>query len=442
MLEKLKNWWKWNPEFEKNSADNPVTALSEQQKRNAGPLLALAFGWGFLVTGLFTGGLLGNGLPFWPDIVLASFLGNLVNFIIGAFVGYIGYKTACNSGILYRYVYGNAGAYIPVVFISILLIGWQGIVVGAFGATWTTALHPELPVSEIFSSTTFYIAAVFAGILYTATTYFGVKGLEKVSIPSVAVLVFVGLYAIYLNIQQAGGLSNFQALSAELAAKNPLTMVQAINLVIGSWIVGAVVMPEYTRFAKKTWVAIAIPFIVLIFAQWFLQIVGALGGIVSGDFMFTTYLMDQGMIIAWIGIIGMSLALWTTGDANLYLPVIQTSSIFKRPQHVTTVICGTLGTILGLGLYQNFMEWINLLASIVPPLIGPVIVEYYFVNREKFHTGHFENVSKWNPAAFIAYILGAASTFYSPDWGTPSLIGLLVSMLVYLILRMSLKTKV
>ena len=442
MLEKLKNWWKWNPEFEKNSADNPVTALSEQQRRNAGPLLALAFGWGFLVTGLFTGGLLGNGLPFWPDIVLASFLGNLVNFIIGAFVGYIGYKTACNSGILYRYVYGNAGAYIPVVFISILLIGWQGIVVGAFGATWTTALHPELPVSEIFSSTTFYIAAVFAGILYTATTYFGVKGLEKVSIPSVSVLVFVGLYAIYLNIQQAGGLSTFQALSAELAAKNPLTMVQAINLVIGSWIVGAVVMPEYTRFAKKTWVAIAIPFIVLIFAQWFLQIVGALGGIVSGDFMFTTYLMDQGMIIAWIGIIGMSLALWTTGDANLYLPVIQTSSIFKRPQHVTTVICGTLGTILGLGLYQNFMEWINLLASIVPPLIGPVIVEYYFVNREKFHTGHFDNISKWNPAAFIAYILGAASTFYSPDWGTPSLIGLLVSMLVYLILRMSLKTKV
>jgi len=442
MLEKLKNWWKWNPEFEKNSADNPVTALSEQQRRNAGPLLALAFGWGFLVTGLFTGGLLGNGLPFWPDIVLASFLGNLVNFIIGAFVGYIGYKTACNSGLLYRYVYGNAGAYIPVVFISILLIGWQGIVVGAFGATWTTALHPELPASEIFSSTTFYIAAVLAGILYTATTYFGVKGLEKVSIPSVAVLVFVGLYAIYLNVEQAGGFSTFQVLSAELAAKNPLTTVEAINLVIGSWIVGAVVMPEYTRFAKKTWVAIAIPFIVLIIAQWFLQIVGALGGIVSGDFMFTTYLMNQGVIIAWIGIIGMSLALWTTGDANLYLPVIQTSSIFKRPKHVMTVICGTLGTILGLGLYQNFMEWINLLASIVPPLIGPVIVEYYMIDRAKFHSGHFNNIAKWNPAAFVAYILGAASTFYSPDWGTPSLIGLLVSMLVYLILRVSLKSKI
>ncbi|GIT37593.1 MAG: hypothetical protein Ct9H300mP6_14610 [Gammaproteobacteria bacterium] len=53
--------------------------------------------------------------------------------------------------------------------------------------------------------------------------------------------------------------------------------------------------------------------------------------------------MQQGMIIGWIGIIGMSLALWTTGDANLYLPVIQTSSILKRPKHVMTVICGILG---------------------------------------------------------------------------------------------------
>ena len=63
-FEKFKSWWKLDTELEKNSADNPLTALSEQQRRNAGPLLALAFGWGFLVTGLFTGGLLGNGLPF------------------------------------------------------------------------------------------------------------------------------------------------------------------------------------------------------------------------------------------------------------------------------------------------------------------------------------------------------------------------------------------
>ncbi len=364
-------------------------------------------------------------MPFWPDLIQASLLGNLVNFVIGAVVGYMGYKTACNSGLLYRAVYGLRGAYLPVLFIALLTIGWQGIVVGAFGFAW----------AQSFDSTAFYAVAIFGGLLFTATTYFGVKGIEYVSIPAVTVLVAVGLYAIWLNVDTAGGWDAFLDVSRETAANSeaPLTMIQAVNLVIGSWIVGAVVMPEYTRFARKAWVAVAIPFIVLMIAQWFLQIVGALGGVVSGTFDFTTYLLAQGMIIGGIGVIGMSLALWTTGDANLYLPVIQTSSVFRRPQHAMTVICGLLGTILGLGIYQQFLGWIDLIASIVPPLIGPVIMDYYVVNRHRFDTESPEHNQGWNIAAFIAYAAGAGSTFYSPDWAAPSLVGLVVSMVVYVV---------
>ena len=126
-----------------------------------------------------------------------------------------------------------------------------------------------------------------------------------------------------------------------------------MNLIIGSWIVGAIVMPEYTRFAKKAWVAIAIPFIVMMLAQWFLQIIGAMGGVVSGTYDFTTYMLAQGAVVGAIGVIAMSLALWTTGDANLYLPAVQTASVFRRPQRVMTVICGLLGTIIGPVSYTH-----------------------------------------------------------------------------------------
>ena len=245
---------------------------------------------------------------------------------------------------------------------------------------------------------------------------------------------------------QAGGLSGFQSLSVALVSESKMTTIEAINIVIGSWIVGAVVMPEYTRFAKKTWVAIAIPFIVLIIAQWFLQILGALGGVVSNDSLFSAFLgvdlnilMKEGVIIGWIGIIGMSLALWTTGDANLYLPVIQTSSILKRPKNVMTVICGILGTILGLGLYQYFFTFLALLASIVPPLIGPVIIEYFLIDKAKFHSSSFEGLVSWNPPAFIAYIAGAASTYFSPNFIMPALTGLITSMIVYWIIRKAVK---
>jgi cytosine permease len=179
-----------------------ITPLSPEQRRNSLSLLALAFGWGFLVTGLLTGGALGKGMAFMPDLLLASFLGNAMNFLIGALVGYIGYKTACNSGLLYRFTYGNVGAYLPVLFVAMLTIGWQGITVGAFGFAW----------AQSFDSTTFYVVAILAGVLFTATTYMGVAALEKVSLPSVLMLVGVGIYATWLNIDKVGGWQPFLAM--------------------------------------------------------------------------------------------------------------------------------------------------------------------------------------------------------------------------------------
>ena len=425
MINKLKTWWQFDAEAEQASADNPLTPLTSDQRRDAIPLLTMAFGWGFLITGLIVGGALGSGVTFWPDLIYVSFLGNIANFVIGALVGYIGYKTACNSGLLYRFVYGEIGAYFPVLFLALVLICWQGIVVGAFGFAW----------AQSFDSPTFYLVALFAGALFTWTTYYGVRGLELVSTPSVVILIIVGVYAAYTQVSQAGGIQEFLALSETTAASNPISNMDAINIVIGSWIVGAIVMPEYTRFAKNAWVALAIPFIVMIIAQWFLQIIGSAGGIVSGQYDFTTYMRLQGVFVAGLGLIGMSMALWTTGDANLYLPVIQTSSLLRRPQKVMTVICGVLGTIVGLVIYQHFIQFIDKLAILLPPLIGPVIAHFYIVKKRKFNVDKLDDLPKWNVPALLAYMIGASSKWWLvQDLIVSSLAGLLVSIVAYLAL--------
>jgi len=38
------------------------------------PILTLAFGWGFLITELLTGGQLGAGVPFRPELIAQWFL--------------------------------------------------------------------------------------------------------------------------------------------------------------------------------------------------------------------------------------------------------------------------------------------------------------------------------------------------------------------------------
>ena len=424
------DWWRLDESEERRSADNPLSPVTDAQRRDGGPLLALAFGWGFLITGLLAGGALGAGVPLWGDLLWYSLLGNLVNFGIGALVGYIAYRTGCNSALIFRSVYGTAGAYVPVLMVALLTIGWQGIVVGASAQVWTQAPGTAL----------YYALAIFAGLLYTATTLFGVKGLEKVGMPSMVVLVGVGLYAIWLNVDKAGGLAAVQRLSAERAAQSPLTGLQAVNIVVGSWIVGAVVMAEYVRFARTAFVALAIPFVVLVIDQVFLHVVGALGAVVSGSADFTAYMASLSGLTATVGLIGMTLALWTTGDTNLYLPSVQTAALFRRPKRVTIVICGLLGTVLGLGIYAHFLAWIDLLATIVPPIVGPVIAEYYLFRGRP--TTLVESPATLNVAAIVALVGGALLAAVNGKAGSPidvalapALLGLLASVLLYVLAR-------
>jgi cytosine permease len=427
----LRDWWRLDERDERESADNPLAPITPDQRRAGSPLLALAFGWGFLITGLLAGGALGAGVPLWPDLLWYSAVGNAITFAIGAMVGYIAYRTGCNSALIFRSVYGAAGAYVPVLMVALLTIGWQGIVVGASAQVWTQAPGTAL----------YYAAAIFAGLLYTGTTLYGVKGLEKVGMPAMVVLVGVGLYAIWMNVDKAGGLAAVQAMSEARAAQAPLTGLQAINIVVGSWIVGAVVMAEYVRFSRSLGIAIAIPFVVLFVDQVFLHLVGALGAIVSGNADFTAYMTSLSGITAIFGIVGMTLALWTTGDTNLYLPSVQTAALFRRPKRVTVVICGLLGTVLGLGIYEHFLGWIDLLATIVPPIIGPVIAEYYLFRNRPTELP-VDPDAPLNVSAILALVGGAVLAAAGSRAGAefavpvaPALVGLVASVLIYVITR-------
>jgi cytosine permease len=425
----FKRWWTLERKAEEDSEDNPLTPLTAAQRRPGGPLLALAFGWGFLITGLLAGGALGNGVALWGDLVWYSLLGSAINFLIGALIGYMAWRTGCNSTLIFRAVYGEWGAYLPVIFIALLTIGWQGIVVGAFAQIWTQA--PGTPL--------YFAVAIFAGLLYTGTTLFGVKGLERVGIPAMIGLVAVGLYAAFINIDRVGGLDQVSAISATKVAAAPLTGLQAINIVVGAWIVGAVVMAEYVRFARSFWIAMAIPFVVLVVDQLFLHLVGALGAVGSGTADFTAYMATLSGFAAIFGLIGMTLALWTTGDTNLYLPSVQTASLFRKPKRVTIVICGLLGTVLGLGIYQMFLGWIELLATVVPPIVGPVIAEYYLFRKRPVR---FTSDTSLNWAALLSFAGGAGLAAINGKPGAPialeiapSLLGLFASLVIYVVLR-------
>ncbi|MBT4616589.1 MAG: hypothetical protein HON77_20445 [Gammaproteobacteria bacterium] len=90
MRNKFKAWWQLDAELEQASPDNPLIPLTADQRRDTLPLLTLAFGWGFLVTGLFVGGSLGAGSTFIEQDWMVGALAGLFVSIIAYLVVYYG----------------------------------------------------------------------------------------------------------------------------------------------------------------------------------------------------------------------------------------------------------------------------------------------------------------------------------------------------------------
>lgn len=119
------------------------------------------------------------------------------------------------------------------------------------------------------------------------------------------VLIGVGLYSIWLNLDKVGGLVAWLERSKGMASRSPLTGLEAIDLVVRS-----------------------------------------LGAVASGSPDFTAYLGSLGGWVGPFALVGVTVALWTTGDTNLYLPSVRTASLCRQPKRVTVRVCGLLASML------------------------------------------------------------------------------------------------
>lgn len=80
-----------------------------------------------------------------------------------------------------------------------------------------------------------------------------------------------------------------------------------------------------------------------------------------------------------------------------------------------------------------------MLATVVPPIVGPVIAEYYLIRGKP---SEFASDERLNWPAIVAFAAGALIAGGNGREGfpialdlSPSLLGLIVSLVVYVILR-------
>jgi cytosine permease len=378
------------------------------------------------VGALLFGAHLAANLTFAESIGAIVF-GSLLVAVIAAGCAVIGARTQLSTAMISRSVFGEFGARIVSLLLASTLFGWFGVQAGFFGSS-AAALIENVWERDVDT----WLLALMGGVLMTSTAVLGYRAIEKLSVISVPLLL--GLLAVSL-----GSVFREQSLGQLLAAEpsGHMTMGLATSLVAGTFIVGAVLAPDVTRWARSTRDAM-----LSVFVGFFAGSVVMLGMAVvlatatgTGDAVQVFLRLGMGASALLILI----LAQWTTNDSNLYSSALGFSVVFRSvPKWQLSIAAGLIGTALAvLGIYSRLIPFLSVLTAVITPLSGIFVAEYFLLKRGRgsgtAETGPvmvWRSFPPWGLAALVAFATTPAAGG-GPGWltltGLPGLDGFLVA---------------
>ncbi|MEV6238151.1 cytosine permease [Lentzea sp. NPDC051838] len=347
-------------------------ALSRVPDQARHPWLSVAtqrFGQTTALSQLLLGATLGFGMSFW-DAFAALTIGVVLLNAIAITVGIIGQKEGLSTAILTRWTgFGHAGSAMLGLIIALSCTGWFGVQTGLAGATLAgvTGTLPAPVWSLIF------------GIAVTVIAAYGVRWMAWTAYVAVPAFLLLLVWLVLTNVDDIP-----KALTSE-APGTPIGMVTAVTLVTGSFIVGAAIAPDMTRFNRNEWDVAKQTILGITLGEWVISLVG----VVLAHGLGTTDIM--GVISGssgWIGALIVVTAVLKINDWNLYSASLGLVNFFDAVFAVrisraqVTVIVGCAGSFLAAaGIVHQFSHFLVLLGVVFPPVTGIMIAEYYVVRR-------------------------------------------------------------
>ena len=358
----------------------------------------------------------------------ALLIGNLILAFIACFTGSIGARTHLSSYMLVRIAFGKRGATFVNLAFAVSLLGWFGVNIDLFGDAMLRLL---LDVFDYSGRP--WIVELTAGIVMTITTLYGFRAINILSSLLVPVLMLVTVVLITASL----GFRSFSEIMAEPMIAS-LSLGDAISSVVGSAVIGVIILPDITRF--MTWWPGAIITALLAYTVISFIVMGA-GGIASIALV-NTDLLDI-MIIMGLGWAAFAIIIagsWVLNSLNLYSTMLSVEATMPDINNRILIIAlGIVGTGAAfLDILDYFLSFLFYLAVIFIPVAGVIIIDYFFVRRNAYHEDRIMLESKIAPKALIAW----ASGFIVALLGTEKLIHLtgiaavdsiLVAGLVYFI---------
>ena len=408
-----------NKKFDVDYTTQPVDRAGRKSTLS---MFMIMLGFTFFSASMWVGQNLAAGLNWW-GFIWAMLLGGLILAAYTGALGWIGAESGLSLDMLARRSFGTKGSWRPSAMISFTQIGWFGVVLAMFAIPIAKELL-HLDVTPDFMPWQGYLLVAIAGILMTASAYFGIKSLTIISYIAVPAVAILGTVAMIMAVRRGdvGLIEQFSRGTKDLG------VIAGAGLVVGSFVSGGTATPNFTRFAKSGKAGLITTVIAFFIGNSLMFLFGAVSSIYAGGNDIFEVMLNLNLF--YIAVLVLGLNIWTTNDNALYTGGLGLSNIFGLSKKTMVLISGVIGTLAAVWLYWNFCGWLSILNATLPP-VGIILIISYFSNRKAYLEGTVpeKSVNWW---AIAGVVLGAVVANLV-KWGFPAINGMAVAAVCYLV---------
>ena len=379
-------------------------------------------GFAIFIVSAQIGGSLG-----YTKAALAFALGSLILGIMGAMTSYVGARSRLSTYLLTDYAFGRSGSKIANAAVAISLIGWYGVISNSLGQ----AAHQML-LDAFGVGIPTWILVLVASALMIAITINGFKGIDKLALFLVPVMLAFLLFAGYRSVSESTG--------APLGLTNDFTFQTAVSAVVGSYIAGVIIQPDYSRFAKSRAGAIWSVFIALGIIFPLVMFLSALPSLTAANPDLLAVMATLGLAIPAFFLF--ALGAWASNVLCLYssgLSIATMTSQFTLKQILLAI--GVIGTSIAFVEAQSYLVgFLVALGVIIPPIGAVYLIDAFLIRRFSYRESKDEKTNQYSIPALASWGAGSAFGFISQSTtiqltGIASIDTLIVTALVLVALE-------
>ncbi len=393
--------------------DYPLSEVPESARQTALSLAWVLLGFTFFTATMWAGGSVGAAFRFWPDLIALVVAGNLLLGVYVALLALASARTGLSTILLCRFAFGRVGAGWPDLLLGFTQVGWY-----AWGtATMALVLAQLTGVGGLWPRA----FMVLFGLLFCSTAWVGYRGLELLSVVAVPTMVGLIAWSFAIAFRDVGGVGGLMAVEPS----GSMTVATALTVIMGTFASGGTQATNWTRYARSGRAAVVTSLVAFFLGNGLMVFAGALGGLVYGEPDIVQVLARQGLLLA--GIAMLFLNIWTTQDNTIYnFSVAGCALLRTRRRRLVTLVGAALGTAAALaGMYDWLLPYLVLLATVIPPIGGVILADYFVVRRGAYPPVERAALPALRWSGAVAYLGGTAAAAWLP--GVPPVNGIVAA---------------